>query len=469
MTKFNVTNSALTALAMMAIAGCQSIPTSPLALDSSLEALKTREIAPQPVLDYALALTKARASEGAPFDVDDGLSLAEAEAVALWYSPEVRVSRLEADAAAALAAASGAWEDPGFDLTRGQKRVDIDGGDIDRSWISAASLSITIPISGRPAAERAARSAEHQAALLASAEMEWSTLQDLRAAWLDWSASVEQLKLLDAHLALLEQFAAVAHSLSAAGELDPGNARMFSIELAQLRVQRESVALRDVGQRAGLFALMGLLPDAPVSLSASLASNSLVIDEEVEAEATALRHPSVARLAADYEAAEARLRLELRKQYPDLTISPGINEEEGESTISLGFGFVPVPVWNANRAGIAEAVAQRDVARARAEGRAQQILGDLARAHANFAAAKALREGLLQGAAPEADLQMTEAQALLRTGEVDMSTVFQALTQAYGIKQELLNAVLEEQLAETNLFAILHPLPSSSLVTEAAP
>lgn len=455
-------------ISMAVLSGCQSIPARPLGLETRLEALKTREIAPEPVLDYARTLAESSYDQPTPFDPADGLSLGEAEAVTLWYNPELRISRLEADRAAAMAGTAGLWDDPGLDLSGGRKREELDGG-IDRSWISAASLSITIPLSGRPAAERRAQSAAHHASLLNVAEQEWATLKTLRTAWLSWSASVERLKLLDEHLALLGQFADVARSLAEAGELDPGSARMFSIERAQKQAQRDSAALLDPGQRAALLALAGLLPDAPVSLQPSLGNAVSVRPLESDPAALALRHPAVVRLSADYEAAEARLRVELRKQYPDLTLSPAYEDERGESSVTLGLGLIPIPVWNANKPGIADAAAERDIARARAEGRLQQALGEVVQAQARLAGAKALREGLVQGAAPEADLQMTEAQALLRVGEADMGMVFQALTQAYGIKQELIDATLGEQLALADLEALTSPTLPASLKLEAAP
>ncbi len=463
-----VSGAIFAVITMAVLSGCQSIPARPLGLKSSLETLKLREIAPEPVLDYAKALAGSTDREPPTFDAADGLSLSEAEAVALWYNPELRISRMEADRAAAQAGLSGLWEDPGLYLSGGRKRENLDG-DIDRSWISAASLSITIPLSGRPATERRARTAEHEAALRAAVEQEGSTLKALRDAWLKWSASVEVMKLLDDHLTLLGQFADVARSLAEAGELDPGSARMFSIERAQKQAQRDSAARLVPGQRAELLALAGLLPGAPVSLQPSLSLATAVEAADMEADAVALRHPTVARLAADYEAAEARLRVELRKQYPDLTLSPAYWDERGESSVSLGLGLIPVPVWNANKAGITDAVAERDIARARAEGKLQQVLAEVVQAQARLAGAKALREGLLEGAAPEADLQMSEAQALLRVGEADMGMVFQALTQAYDIKRELIDATLEEQLALTELAALTAPDFSPAPPVEGSP
>jgi hypothetical protein len=47
--------------------------------------------------------------------------------------------------------------------------------------------------------------------------------------------------------------------------------------------------------------------------------------------------------------------------------------------------------------------------------------------------------------------------------------VFQALTQAYGIKQELIDATLGEQLALAELEALTSPTLPASLKLEAAP
>lgn len=455
-------------LAMAALPGCQSIPARPLGLDEHLKALQSRAIAPQPVLDYARSLAALPGAPRTPFDPADGLTLEEAEAVTLWYNPVLRISRLEADRTATLAGLPGLWDDPGLDFGIGRKREAIDDG-IDRSWISAASLSITVPLSGRPAAERGARTAAHQAALLKVAEEEWATLKTLRAAWLRWSASLEHLRLLEAHLTLLEQFSAVARSLAAAGELDPGTARMFSIELAQRQAQRDSAAILDTGQQAALRALTGLLPDAPVSLLPSLRDAQQFEPLDGDPAALALHHPAVARLSAEYEASEAQLRVELRKQYPDITLSPGFEDERAESSIAIGLGLVPIPVWNANKSGIAEAAAQRDLAQARAEMELQQVMGEMSQAQARLAGAKALREGLIHGAAPEADQQMTEAQALLRVGEADMGMLYQALSQAYGIKRELIDAVLEEQLALVELEALYRPDLFSAQPEEVEP
>lgn len=442
------------------LAGCQTVPPRPLIVSEQLDSLRRVDLSAEPVLTFANRLQAERESAHEPFDPADGLSLTEAEAIALWFNPEAALRRLEAERAAHLAGAAARWDDPGFDGELGRKREEIDGGALERSWIRAGALSVTIPLSGRPAAERKARSAEHGAALAAAAAGEIEALRDLRHAWLEWSAGLEGHRLLKEHVTLLERFTTVSKSLAEAGELDPGTARMFSIELARKRAQRDSAFLREGALRTAILEVAGLAADVPLTLHPTLALPAGVgLDESGDNDLT--RHPEVALALAEYEAAEARLQVEIRKQYPDLVVSPGYGREGGESTVTVGLGLLPLPLWDRNNAGIAGAVADRDLARAQADSALRSALARHAQAESQAESARALSTGLSQGAVPEADQQMTEALALLEVGEVDLSLVFQALTQAYEIKEELLSARLEEQRAVADL-AALHFLPEAS-------
>ena len=61
---------------------------------------------------------------------------------------------------------------------------------------------------------------------------------------------------------------------------------------------------------------------------------------------------------AQYAAAEADLRLQIAKQYPDLDIGPGYTYEEKQSYFTLGFSAI-IPMFDRNRGPIAEAEAGR--------------------------------------------------------------------------------------------------------------
>ena len=484
--------SAVLLSAFVALAtGCQHVPRVPLSLESYASALAERPLDMTPVQAYAEALAKGRSQDSAAFDIADGVSLREAEAIALTFNSTVRAARLEAEHAAAIAAASGRWDDPEFGLAGGRKRVD--GGSrtrevavepnldsptlasygfrqeversIDRAWVRSASLSITLPISGRLAAERRAQEAGVEAALQGVAEVEWQTLLDLRRAWLEWSAGAERTKLLERQLDTLAPFVEAADALRTAGELLSSDSRLFAIEQGRLAAQLERNRHEVLALRSDIMRMLGILPDAPLMLQPSLHIAEAIVAVDDLPGHLARSHPVIARLRAEYEVAEERLRVELRRQYPDLTISPLYTDERDETSLVLGLGF-PVPMWNANRLGIAEAVAMRDMARARVEHAFEAILSEITGMQARWDGARAQRIRLAEEVAPMVDDQLKEMEELLRIGELELPLLHQTLSQALEIKTEMLDAAVSEQLAMATLSAALVPAWPVSAQTE---
>jgi outer membrane protein TolC len=76
-----------------------------------------------------------------------------------------------------------------------------------------------------------------------------------------------------------------------------------------------------------------------------------------------LNRLDVRRSLAQYAAADATLRLEIAKQYPDFNIGPGYTYEERNSFFTVGFSTT-LPVFNRNQGPIAEAEGRRKEAAA---------------------------------------------------------------------------------------------------------
>src|SRR5690606_27549289 len=100
------------------------------------------------VADYAYELASRFHTPRQPFNADDGLTLPEAEAVALFFNPHLRVARLEAGVELATAEQAGRWQDPELHVEGGW----ILGG-MPNPWFVGAGVSFTIPLSGRPGVE----------------------------------------------------------------------------------------------------------------------------------------------------------------------------------------------------------------------------------------------------------------------------------------------------------------------------
>ena len=88
------------------------------------------------------------------------------------------------------------------------------------------------------------------------------------------------------------------------------------------------------------------------------------------------QRPEVLDALARYQAAEAALRLEVARQYPDLSIGPGYQYNQGQHQFSLGISL-PLPILDQNQGPIATARAARQVAAADFEKVQTTVLGEV--------------------------------------------------------------------------------------------
>src|SRR5688500_8118562 len=93
-------------------AACQRYKPRPLDLAEHHRALLARDPAGPEVADYARQLGVETDAARPRYDPADGLSLAEAEVVALVFNPSLRLARARAKVPLAGAAEAGRWEDP---------------------------------------------------------------------------------------------------------------------------------------------------------------------------------------------------------------------------------------------------------------------------------------------------------------------------------------------------------------------
>ena len=462
-------------LAFVALAGCQHIPQEPLYLDEVRVALTDRPLEIAPIHAYAEQLLVKSNDEAGPFNVEDGLTRTEAQAIALWYNTDARAARMAAEHARHIAAASGRWDDPEVSVSGGRKRVTTDTdttslsdnaglSGVERSWISAAGLSITIPLSGRLGAEKRFQETAVDVADLAAAEAEWTLLAQIDEAWIDWSALSLHLELMEGYLDALAPFRDMSASLAEAGELAPSSARLFSVEYDRMTAAKRRLTGETAAARAAIIGLMGLIPEAPIELIPKLTDYP---NPDSSGQITGT-HPVLAHAKGIYDLAERSLRVELRTQYPDITLSPSFEDEQDETSLVLGLGM-PIPVWNANRKNIAEAVAARDHARLQVEADYQAVLLAIVQARHRWVGAQEAWSHLTENVADVLDVQLEESLSLLRLGELDVVLMHGVLTQTLETKSELLDALAEKQRMAVRIAAATTPDVLDADATEPTP
>jgi outer membrane protein TolC len=81
-------------------------------------------------------------------------------------------------------------------------------------------------------------------------------------------------------------------------------------------------------------------------------------------------------MLAEYGAADARLRLEIANQYPNVSLTPAYSLQEGFAAYTLGSAIDSLPIFHHNQGPIAEAEAARAEMRARFVALQAQAIGD---------------------------------------------------------------------------------------------
>lgn len=389
------------------------------------------------------------------FNLSDGVSLAEAEIVTLFFNAELNIARLEADSEIAGARESGRWEDPQFG--------------IDGSWVLAnvgnplalgAGFSFTIPLSGRLGVQEDLAYAHANVALQQILVKEWQTLVELRMLWRRAATLKHRIEVIEDFILTIDPVGQRAIALRDAGELNAASARIFNITKQESLLESNTIKRELKRISLEIKALMGFAPSANVEFQPQLTDAN-----DVDIKANLLtRNPKIELLRRSYEVSEQKLRLEIHKQYPDLTIGPGYEFDDGQSKIGLGFG-IPIPFWNANIEGIARARADRDVARARFDATTEQQYSKLEQALHDIDSANAQLKTLQTVIAPLVEQQVKEARNLAELGEFDAMLQLDALSSLYQTKIRIIEALRFRADALDSLTALSGPITKAPTVS----
>ena len=433
------------------LASCQSYEPRPLDPTAHREAWQARTLEGGSLHEF-LERLEDRSDTTEEFDPTDGLSLREGQLVALVYNPSVRIARLRTGLAAAGAEQAGRWADPRLEFA--VLRITDSVPD---PWVITPGLTFTLPLSGRLDAERGLAEAEQRVAVDAALEAEWSVWRDVRSTWIEWSAARLRAQETERFVADMQGLVRTASELAERGEIERTEASLLRVEETQRRNQLRRLNGETDAWEQRLRGLMGLTPTAPIELVPAIALPAADEESATGLDAIELRNPSLARLRGEYEVAEQALRHEVRKQYPDLTLGPLFESDEGQSRIGL-LGGIPIPFLNANRRAIAEARAEREVARAAVESTYQVLVSRWAAAMAQAESLARQREEIVQVLVPLVDQQVADALELMRLGEGDTTLVLLAsLTRDLQAKVDLIDTRAAEALARTEAAFLIGP------------
>lgn len=307
----------------------------------------------------------------------------------------------------------------------------------------ALGLSIDLPIDIANKSEIRVENAKYLAdiAQLQLAQTAWELRDSVAQTWLDYQAKQEQIRLLS-----IEQNHLLASVAIYKKRVELGLNSNVELSSANLKMQANAVLLNQTKQQSHtLYTQLSSHVGLPLAQFNKLVLKSGYSAQPAEAEPLAVLQKNALLNRLDlriallrYASMEAKLKLEIANQYPDLVISPGYAYEFGDSVWSLGLSGL-LTLLQKNKLAIAEAEQLREVEAAAFEVLQTKIIGDTNTANATFAQAQQLLKNqqalLVQQQANEKRMH-----ALFAAGEIDRLTLTLAKLETIAIEKSAATA-----------------------------
>lgn len=281
------------------------------------------------------------------------LSKDKLHGIGLLLNPELNQSRLAYARSSAVAEFAGLWEDPSLSADVKQVReLAVTNRGI--------ALGITLPVTGLPSLEKKVAECYKQADYLTMQAKERDYLASLDTLCYEVMATHAKLHLMQERVCQLVEEQESATRLHELGEIEFADYQVICRRLNDGQKELQEMEQLHLQQHLDLVKQLGLHPSTrEVELEGHLPT-SLPAAVEAPTQEMLMELPVLRAALAQHDTSEAELQREIRKQYPELSVNPGFEHEDGNSKIGLGVG-ITLPLWNRNQRGIAEAIQERSI------------------------------------------------------------------------------------------------------------
>lgn len=371
---------------------------------------------------------------------------------ALFFSPDLDVARAQWRAAESAKSTASIKSIP--TVNSNISHSNQANGDI-RPY--ALGLSIDIPI--ETANKRGIRidSATHlsEIAKLEIAQTAWQLRNQITEAFYAYQLNQKLVGLLENEQASRQEIVAIYQKRFSLGAAS--NSELSSAKLQLLNTQAELSAKQQ--EKLTLLAKLASNLGLPLSkvqtmnLTDSVAISSPALPSS-EIQTSALLNRLDIRIALErYAVAEAKVRLEIAKQYPDLSLTPGYAYEFGDKIWSLGVSGL-LSLLDKNKAAITEAAQLREVEAAQFESLQTKVIteADVANSQLNQAKQAVLHQQQLR------DQQMLSAQRTQRrfaAGDADRLEMAFSRLETSAAEKNVLLAQGQQLMALTQVENVL--------------
>ena len=378
------------------------------------------------------------------------LALRDAVAAALVGSPELDAFSLDVRVAEARALQAGALPNPQLGL-----EVENVGGTGRRQAFEQTETTVFLrqlfQLGGTRAARRRAADLERELAAWQYEAARLAALTATQKAFVATLAAQERLALADERVAAASDKVSAAAERTAAGAAAPTARRRAEVELATIRLERRRLEQELAARRAALAATWGATHPAfsrvrgdlePITPPPPLGALEAHLDD----------NPDVARFATEIDRRLAMLDLARADRIPDPLVGVGSRHFAANDDTALVFEVsLPLPVFDRNAGAIL--AAGRDVEQAEAKRRATEtsLRAELARAHAECAAAWARATDLAQEVLPTARASADAVRAQYRAGSAGRLEVLEAEHAVIDVRAQRLETLVVYHDARADL------------------
>ena len=353
--------------------------------------------------------------------------LAALTLMAVYFHPDMEVARANLDVERAGAITAGQRPNPRISPVV-EHHSAASNGTIDTPWSIGLGLDIPIELGDKRAAriERAQQLSEE--ARLSIAETAWKVRSRLRQRAIEVYAAETAAELSKRELDVRSQEVATLERRQKAGEVGPSEVTLARLRLQETRLAADGAEGNIRAARAGLAEALGLPFDQvehlPLDFATVAATESETLPEDAAQQAALQNRLDLRAAQARYGAAEATLREEIARQYPDLDLSPGFLWDQGDLIMSLSALFI-LPILNNNEGPIAEAEAKRKLEAARFMSLEAGVFAELSTARVRYdAASKA--SNTAKGLVTQQAARLEETKKLIAFGEADRLSLIEA-------------------------------------------
>ncbi len=401
-----------------------------------------------------VAATPALSAEPLP-----GASVESLLAIAREGSPDVRMVRLEAEAARERIEPAGALPDPLF-------RMELEN--ITRNGEQSATLSPSrvgdtkytllqpLPFWGKRDLKREVAAAEAEQASGRAADTWSEVAARIKGLYAQYWLTSKALQLTRENIELTRQLEKVAQVRYAGGLAAQQDAIRAQVERSTL--DSELVGMESEYRQLGAFinAMLARPGNAPLAAPEALRPLPALLDGSALNERLLARNPQLAIETARLGGAEKSRDLAYRNRFPDFAV--GVQPMQVGNSIDAWTVMLELNVplqQGSRRSQEREAERMLEAAAARKEALGHRLNGELDAALANLDAARTNEQITHGRLLPQAELTFSAALAGYENGKVDFATLLDAQRQIRNARLSLLRAQASQQLRLADIERLL--------------